>query len=141
MRVSRVPALVVVVAATVVGCGSSGGGTTAPTDSAPPSQTAEPTSPAPTTTAPPSQPPTAPPDETADPELTMPTTLEGVIEAGVEGGCLLLDGYLLLGGATEGGELLTTGSEVRVTGYVAKDVMTTCQQGTPFEVETVEPLD
>lgn len=62
-----------------------------------------------------------------------PTTLTGTITPGVEPGCLLLDGYLLIGGPTD---VLRSGARVTVTGRVQPDVMTTCQQGTPFTVES-----
>jgi hypothetical protein len=63
-------------------------------------------------------------------------TLTGTAAPGVEGGCLLLRGYLLLGGPRE---LLGAGRRVRVTGRVQPGVATTCQQGTPFLVESAEP--
>jgi hypothetical protein len=67
---------------------------------------------------------------------SAPMTLTGTVQAGVEPNCVLLDGYLLLGGPRE---QLRSGSRVTVTGRVQKDVMTTCQQGTPFMVETAKP--
>jgi hypothetical protein len=63
-------------------------------------------------------------------------TVTGVIAPGVEPNCLLLDGYLLVGGPRE---LLRGGARVSVTGRVDPGVMTTCQQGTPFRVESVKP--
>jgi hypothetical protein len=51
----------------------------------------------------------------------------------VEPNCLLLDGYLLVGGPRD---VLTAGARVTVTGRVEPGMMTTCQQGTPFTVET-----
>jgi hypothetical protein len=64
-----------------------------------------------------------------------PMTLSGTVEAGVEANCLLLRGYLLLGGDRTA---LRAGATVTVTGRVARDLLTTCQQGTPFTVETVQ---
>jgi hypothetical protein len=58
------------------------------------------------------------------------------VRPGVEPGCLLLQGYLLLGGPRE---LLRDGAQVKVTGRVQPDLVTTCQQGTPFVVEAAEP--
>lgn len=85
-----------------------------------------------TTVSPTAEIPTATPTTLPDPgELT------GVPERGVEAGCWLLDGYLLLGGDET---LLASGQQLRVTGHIARDVLTTCQQGTPFQVETVEPV-
>jgi len=63
------------------------------------------------------------------------TTLTGTVEAGVEPNCLLLDGHLLLGGPRE---VLRPGARVSVTGRVQADLMTTCQQGTPFLVDTAK---
>ena len=63
-------------------------------------------------------------------------TVTGVIAAGVEPNCLLLDGYLLVDGPRE---LLRSGARVSVTGRVQPDLMTTCQQGTPFVVESAKP--
>ncbi|WP_329104344.1 hypothetical protein OG792_29435 [Micromonospora sp. NBC_01699] len=63
-------------------------------------------------------------------------TLTGVIVAGVEPNCLLLDGYLLLSGPRD---QLRGGARVTVTGRVQPGMMTTCQQGTPFVVESVKP--
>lgn len=65
-----------------------------------------------------------------------PMTLTGTVVAGVEPNCVLLDNYLLVGGPRE---LLTSGKRVTVTGRVQADLMTTCQQGTPFVVETAKP--
>lgn len=65
-----------------------------------------------------------------------PTTLTGTVVAGVEPGCLLLDQYLLVGGAPA---VLRAGARVKVTGRVEAGMVTTCQQGTPFVVETAEP--
>jgi hypothetical protein len=63
-------------------------------------------------------------------------TLSGTITAGVEPNCVLLDNYLLVGGPRE---LLKAGARVTVTGRVQADLMTTCQQGTPFMVESAKP--
>jgi hypothetical protein len=62
--------------------------------------------------------------------------LTGTVTAGVEANCLLLDGYLLVGGPRD---QLRVGTRVTVTGRVQADLMTTCQQGTPFVVETAQP--
>lgn len=66
-------------------------------------------------------------------------TVSGSVESGVELNCLvLLTGettYLLVGGdRTE----LVVGTTVTVRGYVKPDLMTTCQQGTPLEVEEIQ---
>jgi len=61
------------------------------------------------------------------------TTLTGTVQAGVEANCLLLAGHLLLDGPPD---VLTPGARVTVTGEVRADLMTTCQQGTPFLVRS-----
>jgi hypothetical protein len=63
-------------------------------------------------------------------------TLTGRHPPGTEPGCLLLQGYLLVGGPRD---LLTGGGRVRVTGQLQPDLMTTCQQGTPLVVESARP--
>ncbi|MFV2116724.1 hypothetical protein ACFHW0_30975 [Micromonospora sp. LOL_025] len=73
---------------------------------------------------------------TGGPTKTPPaggTTLTGTVTSGVEPNCLLLDNYLLIGGPRD---LLKAGAKVTVTGRVQRDLLTTCQQGTPFLVET-----
>ncbi|TWH68400.1 hypothetical protein [Micromonospora olivasterospora] len=60
-------------------------------------------------------------------------TLTGVVEAGVEPGCRMLDGYQLIGGPAD---VLAAGAKVTVTGQPKPDMLTTCQQGTPFVVES-----
>ncbi|WP_230415902.1 hypothetical protein [Micromonospora tarapacensis] len=89
---------------------------------------------------PPSDPadPTAPttrPSGPTKPPTTGETTLTGRIESGVEPGCLLLDGYLLLGGPRD---VLTSGATVTVTGRADATIMTTCQQGIPFVVASAK---
>lgn len=59
------------------------------------------------------------------------TTLSGTLQGGVEPNCVLLDGYLLLGGPRD---VLRPGARVEVTGRVEPGMMSTCQQGTPFVV-------
>ncbi|MEU4367982.1 hypothetical protein ACIBBG_10905 [Micromonospora chersina] len=61
------------------------------------------------------------------------TTLTGTIRAGVEPNCLLIDDHLLIGGPRD---VLTPGARVEVTGHSEPGMMTTCQQGTPFVVES-----
>ncbi|CAM3581671.1 hypothetical protein [Stackebrandtia soli] len=74
-----------------------------------------------------------------DEEKETAMTLTGKIESGVESGCVLLeqDGtlYNLVGGDRQ---VLTAGASVEVTGTVNKGLMTTCQQGTPFQVDSVK---
>ncbi len=58
-------------------------------------------------------------------------TLTGTVTAGVEHGCLLLGEFLLVGGDRT---MIQAGAYVTVTGRVVPDLITTCQQGTPFVV-------
>lgn len=90
------------------------------------------TTPAPTTATASTHAPKLPAGPSKPPPVGA-ATLTGTVEAGVEPGCLLLDGYLLVGGPRE---VLTAGASVRVTGKIQPDLMTICQQGIPFMVET-----
>lgn len=120
-------------------CGGGGDDDTAddpaPTTSSP---TSEPVSPSPTNTGP------LPPDATKGPDdvETETVTVEGRVSLGVEPGCTLLEGagrlYLLLGGADVAA--LAEGDTVRATGTADPDTMTTCQQGTPLQVTSLEVL-
>ncbi|MCI4064284.1 hypothetical protein MRQ36_17450 [Micromonospora sp. R77] len=140
MKTPRRVLAVLVVCAALSACGGQGGGpaSPSPTGAAPvPSST----SPDPSASATPSAP--------ADPLPTLPprggpskppgpggTTLTGTVQGGVEPNCLLLDGNLLIGGPRD---LLRPGAKVTVTGRPQPDMMTTCQQGTPFVVESARP--
>jgi hypothetical protein len=88
--------------------------------------------------------PTTTPD---DPPATGPAppsgkvTLVGTVTAGVEPNCLLLDAenggrYLLIGGERAS---LRPGRRVAVTGRVDRDLLSTCQQGEPLVVASIEP--
>ncbi|GGL90839.1 hypothetical protein GCM10012279_05760 [Micromonospora yangpuensis] len=112
---------------------------TDPTGLPDPTASADPTaavSPSPPTRLPKLSPPATRP---AEPPVPNPggsggpaaTTLTGTVEAGVEPGCLLLDGHQLVGGPRD---VLRAGARVTVTGQVQQDLMTTCQQGIPFLV-------
>ncbi|MFI5926799.1 hypothetical protein ACIA3K_12530 [Micromonospora sp. NPDC051543] len=138
MRTLRfvVPALVV--CAALSACGETGGpatpagpsATTGQPASASPGTPASPSTPeSPSTPAPPIKSPVGP---TVPPPVGA-TELTGTITAGVEPNCVLLDGYLLVGGPRD---VLTAGAQVTVTGRVEKGTMTTCQQGIPFVVES-----
>jgi hypothetical protein len=65
-------------------------------------------------------------------------TLTGLVRAGVEAGCLLLNyqgkDYLLMNGDPKE---VYAGAEVVVTGHVLTGIMTYCMQGVPFEVTGV----
>ncbi|MFU8852152.1 hypothetical protein ACNAW0_14390 [Micromonospora sp. SL1-18] len=94
----------------------------------------------PVSSTPSPDPSTTPSDPTAPtgPAPTSPgaATLTGTVQAGVEPNCLLLDGNLLVGGPRD---VLKAGARVTVTGHPQPDLMTTCQQGTPFVVESAKP--
>jgi hypothetical protein len=78
---------------------------------------------------------------------TRPTgqvTLTGTVRAGVEPNCLLLEAenggrYLLVGGERAGRAELRPGARVAVTGRVDRDLLSTCQQGQPLVVASIEP--
>ena len=156
MRVTVLAGLIAVVltgcasATPVPGDRSGVTSTVAPTTSAPNG----PTTPGPTATGPNTtpgtesdmlEPPSRPGNVTGSSGLfaTLPSrtpsalmTLTGTPEAGVESGCLLLGGYLLIGGDRD---VLTGGRPVAVTGRPNPDLRSTCQQGIPFQVESVAP--
>lgn len=103
---------------------------------------ASPSAPAPTPTAPASS---APPASSPPPGPVSPTpppgteiTLSGQVVEGVEAGCKLLDTgseqYLLTGDAAEE---LRIGDTATVRGRERPDLLSTCQQGIPFEVAEV----
>ncbi|MEO3743810.1 hypothetical protein [Plantactinospora sp. B5E13] len=141
MKTMRIAAAVLAVGLTLTACDGSSPSTEpegAPmTSSAQPDPTgsAAPTGPAPGPTgsaAPTGVPPTGP-TRGAPPSPGSELTLTGVVREGVERGCYLLDNYLLVGGPRD---VITAGGRVTVTGRVQTDLMTTCQQGVPFRVET-----
>ncbi|RJK96393.1 hypothetical protein [Vallicoccus soli] len=128
-------------------CGGDDGGSGGSGAPAAPEGTAAAT-PAPGT--PPATPgPTATPGGSETEDLTVPpaagrgTTVTGTVEAGVEPGCLLLapegggEAYLLLGGPARD---VSPGARVRAVGTVETDLLSTCQQGTPFQVTELELL-
>jgi hypothetical protein len=82
---------------------------------------------------------------TSPPSLPSPSAgpsgeliLTGVVEEGVELGCLILrangEPYLLLGGDRA---IITAGRRIIVRGRPDPGLVTTCQQGTPFVVAEV----
>lgn len=69
-------------------------------------------------------------------------TATGTLRDGVEPGCVLLEAdqgtlYLLVGG--DRGKL-TAGGRVQVTGMLAPDLLSTCQQGKPLLVSSIKPV-
>ncbi|GAB3945807.1 hypothetical protein [Micromonospora vulcania] len=139
MRTFRlvVPALLACVALSA--CAETDGPAT-PTPSGSSAVTGQPTPSAPVPTTPatpdpgttPRSPTLKPPGGPSIPPQVGATELTGTITGGVEPNCVLLDGYLLIGGPRD---VLAVGARVVVTGRVEPGMMTTCQQGTPFVVE------
>jgi hypothetical protein len=111
-------------------------GSSAPADppsGAPTATPTAPTTPPPGTEVNPHEPPPQPDNKApGSGKPVAPMTLTGVVTSGVEPGCILLNGYLLLGGPRE---TLRAGAKVRVTGRIQVGLLSTCQQGTPFVVE------
>jgi hypothetical protein len=80
-----------------------------------------------------------------NPRVTEPTqaggetTVTGTVTEGVEPNCLLLEAdggpYLLVGGDRSE---LKAGARVAVTGRVDKDLLSTCQQGVPLVVASID---
>jgi hypothetical protein len=70
-------------------------------------------------------------------------TLTGTVTDGVEPGCVLLSGpagsHLLIFDDPALKAQATSGTELAVTGQVKPDMMSTCQQGTPFLVTGIRP--
>ncbi|WP_433051306.1 hypothetical protein [Dactylosporangium sp. CS-033363] len=99
----------------------------------------------PVTAPPPSVVPTTGSAPSAAPSLSLGSeqplvSVRGTVKDGVEPGCVLLSAtdsktYLLLGGDRAA---LKSGSTVTVYGKPEPDMMSTCQQGTPFRVSRVE---
>ena len=128
MRRVRLAALALLIGA-LAGCASYSGTPSAPASSAPPSRPA---------LMVPSESPRLVAPSTSGSEVT----LTGTLQEGVEGNCVLLKTpdrlYQLIGGdrsKLDGSK----SSKVTVTGRVAVGMMTTCQQGTPFQVTDIHP--
>ena len=144
---TRTSLLAVVVAAvlaggTLAGCGGADNGSRSGT--AQPSETAQsggavPSTP--TTGGTSSLPPGAkvsPPPGAGGKATTAEITLTGIPREGVESGCIVMRSgevlYNLLGGDKQ---TLMSGRTVVVRGRPTPGLMTTCQQGTPFQVSEV----
>ena len=74
-------------------------------------------------------------------------TLRGTVREGVEASCVVLEdnngtvlANLLGDDAPDLTAALTAGAKVQVTGSYLEGVMTTCQQGPPFQVTAVRAL-
>ncbi|WP_179266115.1 hypothetical protein [Asanoa hainanensis] len=108
---------------------------TAPTPSTvpavPPAPTVAPTA---TLPPPPLDPLTPRPSGANTPKVVNVT---GTVTAGVESGCLLLEGYLLVNAPTS---LVYEGVRVKATLEVRPDLVSTCQQGTPAMITSAQRL-
>ncbi|MGK5444860.1 hypothetical protein ACSNN7_23955 [Micromonospora sp. URMC 105] len=145
MKTPRMALAALVVCAALSACGGQAGddrtGTASPSEGSPvtSSPSSDPTQPGDPTAVPPTAvPPTVPPTKRPPAGPSLPpgpgaNTITGTVEAGVEPGCLLVGGYQLIGGPRD---VLAVGAKVTVTGQAKPDMMTTCQQGTPFVVES-----
>ena len=106
---------------------------TGPASGAPTATPTAPTTPPPGTEVNPGEPPPRPDNKApGSGKPAAPMTLTGVVTSGVEPGCILLNGFLLIGGPRE---TLRAGAKVTVTGRIQVGLLSTCQQGTPFVVE------
>lgn len=124
------------------GTGDQGGAMPSASSGSPPSGV-PPISPWPSPSVPGTATPSAPASPPGSGKPTVPpgeTEATGVVERGVEPGCTLLRTdtvlYLLVGPAAGG---LRPGDRVVARGRPAPDLMTTCQQGEPFQVTDVRP--
>ncbi|THV41140.1 hypothetical protein [Glycomyces buryatensis] len=70
-------------------------------------------------------------------------TISGTVESGVESGCLVLeyDGTVYGIYGDYDSSVVKSGASVTLSGHLEPDMMTTCQQGTPFVVEEAETAD
>jgi hypothetical protein len=85
----------------------------------------------------------SPPPPTTEPGSggKREVTATGTLRAGVEPGCVLLKAdqgpvYLLVGG--DRGQL-HEGARVQVSGQLAPDLLSTCQEGQPLLVRSIKP--
>jgi len=83
-----------------------------------------------------------PPSPTLTRASTGEMTVRGTVSSGVESGCVVLDTsttqYLLLGADPA---IAVAGAQIEVTGRAEPGGMTTCQQGTPFHVESTRRIN
>ncbi|MEV4537300.1 hypothetical protein AB0J82_26320 [Asanoa sp. NPDC049518] len=113
---------------------------TSTTASGPTPSTVPAVPPAPTTTAqPPGRDPSPRPASPRPSGAKTPKVVNvtGTVTAGVEPGCLLLEGYLLTNAPTS---LVYEGVRVKATLEVRSDLVTTCQQGTPATITSAQRL-
>jgi hypothetical protein len=121
--------------AALAGCGAAGDGTAQPDETAQSGGTVSPSGIPP---LPPSGRVSPPPGAGTGKNTAAELTLTGIPEEGVESGCVVMRSgdklYNLLGGDPQ---LLQSGRTIIVRGRPNPGLMTTCQQGTPFEVSEV----
>ena len=113
-----------------------GGSESTPGVTMTPSSTPSPSEPAPT-----GRTPTFSPPELTQPATSLPpgsdvTVVGTVVVSSVEMGCLMLEGYELYGGDPA---VVRPGQRVRVSGRIATDMVSTCQQGPILVVTSAQP--
>jgi hypothetical protein len=111
----------------------------APAGAAPTAGPSSSTAPATPSTAAPT---TATPSPTSAGAGAGPVVVRGTVRAGVEHGCLLLDGqdnqvYLLLDAIKS---QLQAGARVEVVGQPVDQIVSICGEGSPLSVVSVRPL-
>src|SRR5262245_49843760 len=113
----------IVAALLVAGCANTAGTGGSPSGGSPPGGSMSP-----------SLPPSGGPASTAE------MTLTGVVEEGVEHGCLVMNSggktYQLVGGDPA---VVRAGAHLTVRGRLSPGLMTTCMQGDPFVVSEARP--
>jgi hypothetical protein len=128
---------VVLAGGVLAGCGGSTDNSAPPDGNAQTGETVDPQGSLPP--LPPSGRVSLPPTPTGK-ETAVPMTLTGRPTEGVENGCIVMESggklYNLLGGDRQ---MLQSGRTVVVKGTPNPGLMTTCQQGTPFQVTEVSP--
>jgi hypothetical protein len=134
-RFAAIAFAAVFAASVAAGCAQGTGGSAQPGGSVPPTASDNPT---PGGSLPPSWRATpAPPDKSFP---AGEQTLTGRVVQGVEPGCLVMNTpegtYLLLGGSKQ---VIQAGAWITVRGKANPKLMTTCQQGVPFEVMEARP--
>lgn len=130
----------------VVGCGTDTGGgngdaaSSTPTSTSRSGQDSDTVEPSASTAPTPTQSVPTTPGKPSVPPDTGTTSLRGQLAEPVEAGCVVLstdDGTYVLLGVPKKVSKLDPGTSLVVRGSVARSTMTTCQQGTPFKVDTV----
>jgi hypothetical protein len=146
MVIRRMSVLTVLVAVlATAGCARDAGSDTSAGAPPPPGSASGPASSGAATTEPGSTklPATDLPEPSGGPGAAGAQTVSGTVAAGVEPDCLLLSGgntqYLLVFDDPAIRSAAAVGAKVTVTGRAEPDMLSTCQQGTPFIVTSVQP--